>query len=61
MAGSREDVMSVASVSDPRLASKVGTRTWGTILAQGHPTQQRDCVKHPAQYVFCSVYPYRVI
>ena len=32
MAGSRVGVTSVVSVSDPRLASKVGTRTWGTIL-----------------------------
>jgi hypothetical protein len=30
MAGSSANVMSVVSVSDPRLASKVGTRTWGT-------------------------------
>ena len=46
--------MPVVSVSDPRLASKKKTRTWGTILAQGHPTQQRDCVKHPAQYFFAA-------
>ena len=57
MVGSTGDVMSVVSVSDPRLASKVGTRTWGTILAQGHPTQQRDCVKHPAQYLFLQRLP----
>ena len=30
MEGARENVMSVVSVSDPRLASKIGTRTWGT-------------------------------
>ena len=30
MTGSIEDVMPVVSVSDPRLASKTGTRTWGT-------------------------------
>ncbi|HZL67851.1 MAG TPA: hypothetical protein VFC29_11025 [Candidatus Limnocylindrales bacterium] len=44
--------MPVVSVSDPRLASKVGTRTWGTglvkharyywlLLAEGHLTRRR--------------------
>ena len=36
--------MPVVSVSDPRLASKVGTRTWGTRLAdlrETHPIRHR--------------------
>ena len=61
MAGSREDVMSVASVSDPKLASKKGARTWGTILAQGPPDPTARLCQTPGAIFFCSVYPYRVI
>jgi hypothetical protein len=43
MAGSREDVMSVASVSDPRLATEVGTRTRGSKRMCGAPGAKSCC------------------